>query len=98
VRAAYEAGIPIYVGTDAGGTLPHGLVAREVEELVSAGLPPAAAVSAACWAAREWLGRPGLTEGESADLVVYDADPRLDVAVLAHPRLVVLRGHPITLG
>jgi len=95
VRAAYEAGIPVFVGTDAGGSLPHGLVAREVAELVVAGIPPPAAVSAACWAAREWLGRPGLTEGESADLVVYDADPRLDVGVLAYPRLVVLRGRPV---
>jgi imidazolonepropionase-like amidohydrolase len=35
---------------------------------------------------------PGLAEGESADLVVYEADPRADVRVLAAPRAVVLRG------
>lgn len=95
VRDAHEAGIPIFVGTDAGGSLPHGLVAREVAELVAAGIPARAALDAATWAARAWLGRPGLVEGAQADLVVYDADPRADVAVLAHPRLVVLRGRPV---
>jgi imidazolonepropionase-like amidohydrolase len=95
VRAAHEAGIDVYVGTDAGGSLPHGLVAREVAELVTAGLTPAEAVGAASWTARRWLGRPGLAEGESADLVVYPADPLADVGVLAHPRAVVLRGRPV---
>jgi imidazolonepropionase-like amidohydrolase len=95
VRAAYEAGVPVRVGTDAGGSLPHGLVAREVVELVTAGLPPIAALDGACWAARAWLRRPGLAEGAQADLVVYDVDPRTDVRVLAHPRRVVLRGRPV---
>ncbi|WP_030544590.1 amidohydrolase family protein [Streptomyces albus] len=95
VAAAYEAGIPVFVGTDAGGSLPHGLVAQEVAELVKAGLPAAAALSATAWGAREWLGRPGLTEGAPADLVVYEADPREDIRVLAAPRHVVLRGRVI---
>lgn len=92
VAAAHESGVPVFVGTDAGGSLPHGLVAAEVAELVRAGLPPLAALSAASWAARAWLGRPGLDEGASADLVVYAEDPRADVRVLADPRGVVLRG------
>jgi imidazolonepropionase-like amidohydrolase len=92
VAAAYEAGVPVFVGTDAGGSLAHGLVAQEVAELVRAGLPPTSAIDAACWGARSWLRRPGLEEGAPADLVVYDADPREDVAVLTAPRLVVLRG------
>jgi imidazolonepropionase-like amidohydrolase len=92
VRDAYDAGIPVYAGTDAGGSLPHGLVAAEVAELVAAGLPVNAALSAATWGARRWLGRPGLEEGAPADLVVYDADPRADVRVLAAPRRIMLRG------
>ncbi|MGA5703607.1 amidohydrolase family protein [Peterkaempfera bronchialis] len=92
VAAAYEAGVPVFVGTDAGGSLPHGLVAQEVAELVRAGLPPAAALSAASWGARAWLGRDGLEEGAPADLVVYAEDPRADVRVLADPQVVVLRG------
>lgn len=95
VAALHEAGVPLYVGTDAGGSLPHGLVAAEVAELVTAGLPPLDALDAACWAARSWLGRPALEEGADADLVVYATDPRDDVAVLAHPRQVVLRGQAV---
>ncbi|GEK03430.1 amidohydrolase family protein [Streptomyces sp. 1-11] len=95
VRGAHDAGIPVYVGTDAGGTLAHGLVAAEVAELVTAGIPPVRAVAAASWSARAWLGRPGLEEGAPADLVVYEADPRADVRVLAAPRRVVLNGRVV---
>ncbi|WP_405611652.1 amidohydrolase family protein [Streptomyces sp. NBC_00076] len=92
VRGAYDAGIPVFVGTDAGGTLPHGLVAAEVAELVTAGIPPLDALSATAWGARTWLGRPGLTEGAPADLVVYEQDPRTDVRVLGAPSRVVVNG------
>ncbi|MEU3793177.1 amidohydrolase family protein [Streptomyces fructofermentans] len=95
VRAAYDAGIQVYVGTDAGGTLAHGLVADEVAELVSAGIPPVEALSATAWGARRWLGRPGLDEGAPADLVVYEEDPRADVRVLAAPRRIVLNGRVV---
>ncbi|MCL9758531.1 amidohydrolase family protein [Frankia sp. AiPa1] len=95
IGAAHDAGIPIYVGTDAGGSLPHGLVADEVAELRRAGLSVTAALSAATWSARAWLGHPALTEGAPADLVLYPADPRTDLAVLATPDLVVLRGRPV---
>ncbi|MFJ2886003.1 amidohydrolase family protein [Streptomyces sp. NPDC087305] len=92
VRSAYDAGVPVYVGTDAGGSLAHGLVAAEVAELVTAGIPAVEALAATAWGAREWLGRPGLEEGAPADFVVYEADPRADVRVLASPRRVVLNG------
>jgi len=92
VAAAHDAGVPIYLGTDAGGSLPHGLVAAEAAELVKAGLSVAEVLGAATWGARRWLGRPGLVEGESADLVVYQDDPRKDIGVLAAPSHVVLRG------
>lgn len=95
VRSAYDAGVPVYVGTDAGGSLPHGLVAAEVAELVSAGIPAMEALSATTWGARSWLGRPGLEEGAPADLVVYGADPRADVRVLGAPRRVVVGGHVV---
>ena len=92
VAAAYEAGLQVFAGTDAGGALAHGRIADEVLELARAGLPATAALSAACWAARSWLGRDGLSEGAQADLLVLDGDPREDLRVLQAPRTVVLRG------
>jgi imidazolonepropionase-like amidohydrolase len=96
VRAAYDEGVPIFCGTDAGGSLAHGLVVSEVEQLRAAGLPDRAALDAACWGARSWLGRPGLVEGAPADLVIYPADPRLDVTVLRAPVAIVLRGRALS--
>lgn len=92
VADAHQAGIPVMCGTDAGGTVPHGLVATEIAELVTAGLSPVQALDAACWRARAWLGRPGTVEGASADLVVLPADPRRDIDVLRAPTAVILRG------
>ena len=88
-RAAYEAGVTVLAGTD---THPSGTVAEEVERLMSAGLPWEAAVGAASWTARDWLGLPGLTDGAPADLVVFDEDPVAHPDVLHHPRRVILRG------
>ncbi|NHN54399.1 amidohydrolase family protein [Calidifontibacter sp. DB0510] len=92
IGAAHEAGVQVFVGTDAGGQLPHGLVAREVEELTKVGMTNVEALNAATWGAREWLGRDALAEGASADFVVYAEDPRDDVRVLAAPTQIVLRG------
>ena len=57
IGAAYEAGVAIYAGTDAGGVLPHGLIGEEVVELATYGLTPADALGAASWRARD-LARP----------------------------------------
>jgi len=91
IGAAIEAGVPVYAGTDAGGTLPHGLISSEIGLL--AGLGGAEfALGAASWRARQWLGAEAAGEGESADLVVYRADPRVEPGVTAHPAMVILRG------
>ena len=83
----------ISAGTDAGGSLPHGLVGDEVAGLVDYGLTPHDALGAASWRAREWLGLDGnLSEGSEADFVVFDRDPREDLGVLKAPSRVVLRG------
>jgi imidazolonepropionase-like amidohydrolase len=96
VAAAHEAGVPIYLGTDAGGGIAHGRAADELLALHRrAGLPPEAALRAASWGARDWLGFPGLVEGGSADLVVYDHDPRADLRVVAAPSRIVLRGRVV---
>jgi imidazolonepropionase-like amidohydrolase len=93
VRAAHEAGVPIYVGSDAGGGIAHGLAAREMLLLHElAGLSRADVLRAGSWGARAWLGFPGLVEGGLADLVVYPTDPRADLGVLLDPHRIVLRG------
>jgi imidazolonepropionase-like amidohydrolase len=96
VRAAVEAGVPVYVGSDAGGGIEHGLAAREMLLLhEDAGMAPVDVLRAGSWGAREWLGFPGLVEGGLADLVVYDTDPREDLHALLAPRHVILRGNVI---
>ena len=96
MRAAYEAGVPIYAGTDAGGSLAHGQVAREIAALHEIGLTTEEALGAGSWKAREWLGRPGtLAEGAPADFIVLASDPRADLGVLTTPSRVVLRGRVV---
>jgi imidazolonepropionase-like amidohydrolase len=96
VRAAYESGVPIYVGTDAGGGIQHGLAAEEILLLHErAGMSPTDVLAAASWRGREWLGFPGLAEGGLADLVIYDGDPRVDLRVVRAPTRIVLRGRVI---
>jgi imidazolonepropionase-like amidohydrolase len=92
VRDLHEAGVPLLVGTDAGGTLEHGRIADECAELVAAGIPASEVVAAASWRARHFLGLGQLVEGASADLVVYAADPREDIGVLHDPTAIILRG------
>ena len=93
IGAAYEAGVAIYAGTDAGGVLPHGLIGDEVVELATYGLTAADALGAASWRARTWLGLDdNLSEGTTADFVVFGSNPLDDLAVLREPSRVVLRG------
>jgi imidazolonepropionase-like amidohydrolase len=96
IGAAYEAGVAIYAGTDAGGVLPHGMIGDEVLELASYGLTASDALGAASWRAREWLGLDGtLAEGSTADFVVFDTDPLEDLRVLKDPQRIVLRGRVV---
>jgi len=93
VGAAVDAGVPVYVGTDAGGGIDHGLAAEEMLLLhEKAGMAAADVLAAASWRARSWLGLPGIEEGGLADVVVYDRDPRTDLSVVREPSRIVLRG------
>lgn len=92
IGAAREAGVPIYAGSDAGGNLPHGLIAREVQALKGIGMTATDALGAACWDARDWLGRPALADGAPADLLCFAEDPRSGESVLSRPDRVILRG------
>jgi imidazolonepropionase-like amidohydrolase len=87
--AAARAGMRLLAGTD---SRPTGRVVDEVRAQVAAGVPVEAALAGASWAARQYLGLPGLADGAPADAVVYDTDPRADPGVLEHPARVILRG------
>jgi imidazolonepropionase-like amidohydrolase len=91
VDMLHAAGVPLFAGTDAGSVLSHGRMAEELMRLAAV-LGPTAAMGAASWEARRWLGRPGLAEGAPADLVVLAGDPLADISVTTAPTAVVLRG------
>ena len=96
LMSAYEAGVPLYAGSDGAGNQRHGILHAEVLAMHQMGLPAEYALGAASWRAREWLGwNAGLDEGDPADLVVYDADPLADLSVLGRPAAVVLRGRVV---
>lgn len=91
---AREAGVRIFCGTDAGGTLGHGRVAQEAQMLAELG-GNEFALGAIGWDARTWLGAQNLVEGAPADLVCWFVDPRRELSTLHDPALVVLRGEPV---
>jgi imidazolonepropionase-like amidohydrolase len=95
LRDLHDAGIPIYVGTDSGGQLPHGIVVDEMLAMRDAGQSTLDVLAAGSWRARDWLGLPGLAEGAPADFVIYDDDPRADLGVLRVPRRIVVRGNVV---
>ncbi|GAB2984639.1 amidohydrolase family protein [Nocardioides montaniterrae] len=90
---AYDAGVQLYVGSDGGGSARHGYLHEEIRAMAEMGIPAADVIAAASWRGREWLGfNAGLGEGDPADFVVYDRDPRADLTALLEPKAVVLRG------
>jgi len=87
LRKAREAGVPIAMGSDAGG---YGLdFSLELELLVEAGFTPMEALqtgtlgSARCVG---WADETGsLQPGKAADLLVVDGDPSSDITVIRSP-------------
>lgn len=94
IGKAWEAGVQVYCGTDAGGVVAHGRVVDEIQSLAELG-GAEFALGAASWRARHWLGAGALSPGDSADFVLLDVDPRQDVAALRSPKQVVLRGSAV---
>jgi imidazolonepropionase-like amidohydrolase len=96
VAQAAAVGVPIYVGSDAGGGIMHGQAGQEMLRLHAAGLPVESVLAAGSWGAREWLGFGGLVEGGLADLTVYAEDPRRDLRAVLDPQVIVLRGRVVS--
>lgn len=94
IGMAVEAGVPVYSGTDAGTVVAHGRTPDEILELAKVG-GAEFALGAASWRARPWLGTQNLVPGASADLVVYDEDPRTNLGIVRNPALKILRGRVV---
>ncbi|MBI3709808.1 MAG: amidohydrolase family protein [Proteobacteria bacterium] len=107
VKAAFDAGVGIACGTDAGSLLtPHGSAGREVVHFVDCGLTPVQAIATATRTTARMLKideeTGSLEAGKRADIIVVDGDavanPRaLEVAsnmrqVLVNGRVVAERG------
>jgi imidazolonepropionase-like amidohydrolase len=94
VKAAYDAGVKIAVGTDA-PAIPHGRNADELVALVSRGMPPAAVLRAATVNAAELINatdRGRLAEGLLADVIGVPGNPLDDITVTQNVRFVMKGG------
>jgi len=96
IRTAISAGTTVLAGTDAGTPFnPPGLLVREMQLLADLGLGNLGAIRAATSASADALRLDGLGRidpGAIADLMLVAGDPSVDLAVLAHPGLVVQDG------
>ncbi|MET0831377.1 MAG: amidohydrolase family protein [Acidimicrobiia bacterium] len=88
---AVVAGVRVLAGTDL--ALPHGAVVAEAHRLVGYGLPEPTAIAAMVDTGRDAFGRPGLTVGEPADLLLVDLPGGL--VELGNPRLVLRYGRVV---
>ena len=97
-ETAVRLGIQLATGTDTGvtGVLPD-MIAREVRLLHDHGLSAMDAIKSATSTAARLLGvadeTGSITVGRTADLLLVDGDPLLDLRRLTAPRMVVQAGH-----
>ena len=97
VRRLWDGGAIVAAGSDAGniGTFHGSGLHHELELLVESGLTPAEALVAATVNAARVMGRPDLgsiAPGQTADLVVLDANPLLDIRNARRITLVIKDG------
>ncbi len=80
--------------------LPGLSLHEELERFVAAGFTPLEALQAATINAADFLGMTDslgrVAPGYSADLVLLDADPRVDITNISRIEAVVVRGRLVT--
>lgn len=91
VRSAKEHGVTVLAGTD----MPVGALVDEIRFLHDVGMNAHDAIGAASWTAREALDFPCLAEGDRADLIRFEQDPRENLESLRAPDLVVMDGRVV---
>jgi Amidohydrolase family len=99
LRPMQDAGVRLMVGTDASSepwVFAGSSVHDEMALFVEAGLSPLEALQAATLRPLQYAGRAragrAIAAGEVADLVLLDADPRIDIKRTRSIRAVVMRG------
>lgn len=101
LRRAYQAGVPLVAGTDAGNLLVfHGpSLHRELQLWVSAGIPATAALQAATFNAARLLGAESrigsIQKGRDADLLLVDGNPLEDITATERVSQIIYKGERI---
>ncbi len=92
---AYQAGVKIAFGTDA-GVYPHGENAQEFVYMVQAGMPPVFVLQAATTHAAELLRKSkdlgSIAPGKYADIVAVNGNPLDDIALMQQVDFVMKAG------
>jgi imidazolonepropionase-like amidohydrolase len=91
LQKALEMNVTILAGTD----FAPGTIFDEIIALHKFGLDTASAIATATSIPRAFLNQPNLNEGESADFVLYEKDPRLDLEFMRNPNLIVAGGQKV---
>jgi imidazolonepropionase-like amidohydrolase len=74
----------------------RGRVAEVIRALAATGMRPQFCLAAGSWSARAFLRLPGQAPRDSADVVIYEQDARVDLSCLDHPSAIVLRGRIVS--
>lgn len=102
VFALWTAGVPIFVGTDAGspGVIPGSAMHRELVMLVAAGVPVIDVLKAATSAPADFLDKEKsygrIAPGQRADLLLVKGDPTVDISATAAIVEVFQAGRKLT--
>lgn len=100
LRIAYEKGVKIAFGTDA-GVNDHGTNAYEAVLMNNAGMPERAILISATINAADLMGLTDITgtveSGKDADIIAFSGNPLEDISALLKPSFVMARGNEINL-